>query len=151
MTTQNRNIFTALLGTVSSSVPGLLTTTSTGQTVFLDQNSTTYTYRTAGISLLDLTSVVGTFVNCTSLTSQAASVSTLSTNQLQLSGLLSGFGVGSLLMRAFDATAAASSGSWINNPVSGRPYFSQLVNSINYANVNSGVSIGGDQSNYFVR
>lgn len=151
MSTPNRNIFTTLLGTVSSSVPGLLTTTSTGQSVFLDPNSTTYTYRTAGISLLDLSSVVGTSVMCSSLTSQVASVGTLSTNQLQLSGPLTGYGVGSLLLRAFDATAAANSGTWVNNPISGRPFFSQFVNSINYANTSSGVSIGGDQTNYFVR
>ena len=151
MSTQNRNPFTTLLGTVTSIVPGLITTIPTGQTVYLDPNLTTYTYRMAGISMLDLSSVSGSFVSCTSLTSQAASIGTLSTNQLQISGPLAGYGVGSLLMRAFDATAAANSGSWLNNPVSGRPYFSQLVNSLNYTNVASGVSIGGDNSNYFVR
>lgn len=151
MSTQNRNPFITLLGTITSAVPGLLTTMPTGQAVYLDSNLTTYTYRMAGISMLDLSSVTGTFVSCSSLTSQAASVGTLSTNQLQITGPFTGYGVGNLLLRAFDATAAANSGAWVNNPISGRPYFSQLVNSLNYTNVASGVSIGGDNSNYFVR
>lgn len=152
MTTRNlSSLFTNFLGTLTSIAPGLQTTNAAGQAVYLDPNGTTYTYHTAGTSMVDLSLVVATTLNSTSLTSQIASFGTMTTNQLQLSGPVLGYGTGSLLMRAFDATNAANSGTWINNPVSGRPYFSQLVSSINYTNSSSGVAIGGDNSNYFVR
>ena len=152
MTTRNlSSLFTNFLGTLTSTAPGLQTTNAAGQAVYLDPNGTTYTDHTAGTSMVDLSLVVATTLNSTSLTSQIASFGTMTTNQLQLSGPVLGYGTGSLLMRAFDATNAANSGTWINNPVSGRPYFSQLVGSINYTNSSSGVAIGGDNSNYFIR
>ena len=150
---QTKSLFTSLLGTVTAPVPvpGLQTTNPAGQAAYLDPNGATYTYRTAGLSLLDLSSVTATNINCTSFTSQIGSIGTMTTSQLQISGPIVGYGIGSLLMRAFDATSAASSGTWVNNPISGRPYFNQLVNTINYANSSSGNMIGGDNTNMFVR
>ena len=150
---QIKSLFTNLLGTISAPVPvpGLQTTNLAGQAAYLDPNGVTYTYRTAGLSLLDLSSVVSTNIYCTSFTSQIGYIGTITTSQLQISGPLAGYGIGGLLMRAFDATSAANSGAWINNPVSGRPYFNQLVNTINYANASGGVFVGGDNTNIFVR
>ena len=147
---------TVLGGTPPTPIPGVQITNSANQTLWLDPNLTTYTLKGAGASLVDLYTVTATNLNSQTFNSGAGAINslmvgTLVANQIQVGNPVSNFGIGNLLLCAYDANSAANTGSWTNNPVSGRRYYAQLVNSMNYPNNNAGVSIGGNTTNIFVR